>query len=69
MQDSSSYQADRSCDDWLEDASTIDETDATKIEIPAEQGSKLTLHPLHNSTDHREQFENHKGTLTQTTEL
>ena len=66
MQDSSNYQADQSCDDWLEDASTID---ATKIEIPAGQGSKLTLHPLHNSTDHREQLKNHKGTLTQTIEL
>ena len=33
------YQADQSCNDWLEDTSIIDESDATRIEIPAGQGS------------------------------
>ena len=33
------YQADQSCNDWLEDTSIIDESDATDIEIPASQGS------------------------------
>lgn len=34
-----SYQANQSCDDWLEDASTIYETDAAEIGTSAEQGS------------------------------
>ena len=33
------YQADHSCDDWLEDASISDEADATETEIPAGQNS------------------------------
>ena len=39
------YQADQSCNDWLEDTSTFDETDATEIEIPASQGSNSSLPP------------------------
>ena len=58
------YQADQSCDgwldNWLEDTSTINE-------IPAGLGSNPS--PLSQLPDHRGQFKNHQGTLTQTIEL
>jgi len=43
-------QANHSCDDWLEDASIIDKTEATET-----VGQSCTHTILYNSTDHREQ--------------
>ena len=33
------YQTNQICDDWLDNTSTVDETDNAKTEMPAEQGS------------------------------
>jgi len=33
------YQTNQNCDDWLDNANTVDETDNAETEMPAEQGS------------------------------
>ena len=51
------HHSDQNCNDWLDDASVINETNSTETEIPMTQS---------NSADLKEQSENHLGTLTQT---
>ena len=46
------YQAYQCCDDWLEDASIIDETDTAEIEMPAGQSSNPSP-PLQLRRSHR----------------